>query len=87
MFMLRRTMNVRIGRTGLPSSLVAKLWLSAAVAAAIAWGIKLELPTVHPIVAAALILGSYGLAYFGMTAALRVSEAASTLGRLYRRSA
>jgi len=86
MFMLRRTMNVRIGRTGLPSSLVAKLWLSAAVAAAIAWGIKLELPTVHPIVAAALILGSYGLAYFGMTAALRVPEAASTLGRLYGRS-
>ena len=32
--LLRRTLNRRIGQTGLPASLVAKLWTSAAVAAA-----------------------------------------------------
>jgi putative peptidoglycan lipid II flippase len=39
--LLRRTLNGRIGRTGLPAALLAKLWISAAVAAGAAWAVKL----------------------------------------------
>ncbi len=35
--LLRRTLNRRIGDTGLPATLVAKLWIAAAVAAAAGW--------------------------------------------------
>jgi putative peptidoglycan lipid II flippase len=39
--LLRRAVNRRIGATGLPVSLSAKLWTSAAVAAAAGWGVKI----------------------------------------------
>jgi len=86
MLMLRRTMNARIGKTGLPPSLTAKLWTSAAAGAAAAWGIKLTLPPMHPILSAVAILGAYGIVYFAGTFLMRVPEASSAFGRL-RRSA
>jgi len=82
MLMLRRTLNARIGKTGLPASFVAKLWSSAVAGAAVAWGVKTVLPRLHPIVGAAAILGSYGVVYFAMTAALKVPETASALRRI-----
>ena len=75
MLLLRRTMNARIGRTGLPVSYAAKLWMSAIAGAAVAWGIKLALPSLHPVVAAIAVLGPFGLVYFGMTLALGLPEA------------
>jgi putative peptidoglycan lipid II flippase len=77
MLMLRRTMNARIGRTGLPVSYAAKLWMSAIAGAAAAWGIKLALPSLHPVVVAIAVLGPFGLVYFGLTTALGVAEASS----------
>ena len=85
MLMLRSALNARIGKTGLAVGFVVRLWTSAAIAAAVAWGLKLVLPRLHPIVAAVVILGPYGIAYFGMTFLMRVPEAASVLGRLRRR--
>jgi len=79
MLMLRNTMNVRIGRTGLSPSYVASLWLSAAAGAAVGWAIKLALPALHPVLAAVLILGPYGLVFAGMTLALGVPEARALL--------
>jgi len=68
MLLLRRTLNARIGRTGLLASYAAKLWTSAIAGAAVAWGLKLALPAMHPILAAIVILGPYGLAYFAVAA-------------------
>ena len=82
MSMLRRTMNVRIGRTGLPASFVLKLWASALSGAAVAWAIKLALPTLHPIVSALLVLGPYGAVYFGVTAFLHVPEGMTVVRRI-----
>lgn len=79
--LLRRALNQRIGRTGLRPSYLAKLWAGAFLGAAIGWGIKLMLPAVHPIIAAALVLVPYGLAYFGLTALLKVTEAKSVVSR------
>jgi putative peptidoglycan lipid II flippase len=84
MLMLRRTMNARIGETGLPASYVAKLWSSALAGAAVGWGLKLTLPPMHPIVAAVVILGPYGVVYFGAAAALRIPEATDAFARLRR---
>ena len=82
MLLLRRTLNARIGKTGLPAVYVAKLWTSAAIAAALAWGVKLALPVLHPIIAAVAILGTYGAAFFAMAAALRVKEMSAILARV-----
>jgi putative peptidoglycan lipid II flippase len=82
--LLRRTLNRRIGRTGLPLSYMTKLWASALVAAAIGWGIKLAPGQLHPIIKGTLVLVPYGLIYFGATSALGLSEASALFGRLKR---
>ena len=79
--LLRRSLNKKIGRTGLASSLIAKLWLSALGGALIGWGIKIVIPHLHPIIVAGLVLIPYGLAYFGLASILRVSEANAVIGR------
>jgi len=66
MLLLRRKLNARIGKTGLPASYIAKLWTSAIAGAVVALGIKWLLPPIHPIVAAIVVLGPYGLTYFGV---------------------
>jgi putative peptidoglycan lipid II flippase len=82
--LLRRGMNRRIGTTGVPAALVAKLWVSAAVGAAVGWGIKLAIGRHHPIVAGAAVLVPYGLVYFGVTWLLGVEECAGVLRRIAR---
>jgi putative peptidoglycan lipid II flippase len=77
MLMLRRTMNARIGRTGLPSGYLIRLWLGAVSGAAVAFAIKTALPTLHPVLAAACVLGPYGLVFLGAMMALRVPEAST----------
>ena len=84
MLMLRATLNARIGRTGLPAPYVAQLWGSAIAGAAVAWGVKMALPSLHPIVTALLVLGPYGVVFFAMTLMLRIPEASMSLARLRR---
>jgi len=83
--LLRRTLNRRIGTTGLPAAVVAKLWTSAAVAAGAAWGVKLALGGRHPVVFGGITLGVYGMAYFAATYALGMEECAGAIRRLTRR--
>jgi putative peptidoglycan lipid II flippase len=80
--LLRRSLNKRIGRTGLPFDFVIKLWSAAIAGAAIGWGLKLIVGHRHPIIVAGLVLVPYGLCYFGITALLRVDESS----RLFRRA-
>jgi putative peptidoglycan lipid II flippase len=83
--LLRRTLNARIGRTGLPGSLVARLWLAAAAAAGAAWGMKTALGSRHPLIFGLAVIATYGAVYFGATWLLRVEEFAAVLRRLRRR--
>ena len=85
MLMLRRTLNLRIGNTGLPVDYVIKLWSAALAGAAIGWGVKLILPIMHPAIVAAFVLGPYGFAFLGIALALRIPEASSALTRWRRR--
>jgi putative peptidoglycan lipid II flippase len=82
--LLRRSLNRRIGRTGLSASYVVKLWVAALLAADIGWTFKLLLGELHPIPLAAVVLGGYGVAYFGVAWFLEVSESRVVIGKILR---
>ena len=84
MFLLRRKLNGRIGRTGLAPSFLLKLAVAALAGAAVAWAVKLSLPAFHPVLVAIIVLAPYGLVYFGLTAAFRVPEISRVLSRFKR---
>jgi putative peptidoglycan lipid II flippase len=84
--LLRRAINLRLrASTGLAAGYVARLWASAAVGAALAWGVKLALGTEHAVLLAVCALGLYGAAYLGLTAALGIGEGTALAGRVARR--
>ena len=84
LLLLRRKLNSRIGRTGVPFSFASKLWVAAAASAAAAWGLRILFGGVHPIFAALLVLTPYGLLYFGLTSLWGVPEARAVVGRFTR---
>ncbi len=72
--LLRRTLNRRIGATGLPSIYLAKGWGAALVAAGIGRALLLAVGHRNPILVAIVVLGPYGIAYFAGAAALGLPE-------------
>jgi putative peptidoglycan lipid II flippase len=82
--LLRRTLNRRIGQTGLTLGYVAKLWSAAAASAGLGWAIKLAIGNRHPVIVAVLVLLPYGLSYFAITSALGVPAARVVVGRAAR---
>lgn len=82
--LLRRSLNKRIGRTGLPLPFILKLWTAAVVAAAIGWGIKLGFGFNRPILTAIAVLGPYGISYFALTSLFGLPEASRATGRFTR---
>jgi putative peptidoglycan lipid II flippase len=81
--LLRQSLRKRIGNTPPMFAYTMRLWAAAGLSAGIAWTIKLLVTTVHPIPAAILILGPYGLSYFAITALMKIPEAMA-LRRLTR---
>jgi len=84
-YLLRRTMNAKLGATGVGASTMLKLWSAAGLAAAIACTVEYFGPVEGPIVTAVFVLGSYGIAYFAATFLLRIKESEAMLARLSRR--
>jgi putative peptidoglycan lipid II flippase len=82
LLLLRRSLNARIGRTGLPMSLGVRLWGAAFAAAAIGWGIKVSLPGVHPILRAVFVLLPFSGVYIGLTIVMGVAEGRGILTRV-----
>ena len=85
MLLLRRSLNLRIGDTGLPVEFVAKLWIAALVATSVAWAIKLAAPVENPLLTGAIVLAPYGAAFFGVAFALGIPEASSLVSGVFRR--
>jgi putative peptidoglycan lipid II flippase len=79
--LLRRNLNRRIGQTGLAASFVAKLWGAALVGTAVGWGLKILLGSRHPLLMAVLVLGGYGLTYFGVTFLLGIEDSKNVILR------
>jgi putative peptidoglycan lipid II flippase len=82
--LLRRSLNQRIGATGLPFSYTAKLWVGALSGAALAWAIKLVVGGWHPIPLAIVVLGLYGSCYFAVGYLFGLPPARAVLGRLLK---
>jgi putative peptidoglycan lipid II flippase len=83
-FLLRRSLNQRIGHTGVPPALLARLWATAALGAGVAYGLKLILPPWHPLIVAALVLGTYGVVYLGIAAAAGLGDVQALMKRIRR---
>ena len=88
--LLRTALGSKIGRVQLALGFQARLWASAAAAAAVALGAGAlymrvasgEPLLLHPISAAAVIVGVYGIVYFLGAFLAGVPEAKRTIGRL-----
>jgi len=83
-WLLRRSMNRRIGATGVPLGRIAVLWLSALAAALPAYGVKLAMGVGHPVYLALISLPLFAFAYLFFTSRARVPEAAEFRERISR---
>lgn len=80
--LLRRTLNRRIGLTGLRAKYLAKIWTAAILASAAGWAIHHAFGTHRsPILGAIVVLLPYGGLYFGISALFGVAEARMFFGR------
>lgn len=84
LLMLRRTMNARIGTTGIRAGYLSKVWVAALSGAALAWIVKFEIPPMYPAVAGVLILGTYGIVFLTMSRLLRIPESLTLPTRFFR---
>ena len=80
--LLRRAVNRRIGKTGIPVRRLATLWGAAALAAGVALGIHALVPRSRPLLAGALVIAAYGATYFASTSIAGVEDAAAIARRL-----
>jgi putative peptidoglycan lipid II flippase len=83
--LLRRAVNQRIGKTGIPRRRLATLWGSAALAAAVALGIHALAPRSRPLLAGVLVIAAYGATYFASTWMAGVEDAVDNAARIARR--
>ena len=83
--LLRRALNARIGNTGVPATMLARLWASAAIGAAAGWWLKPVVFRYGHVVSAVVVLGVYGTLYFAATYVMGVEECAGTVRRVLRK--
>jgi putative peptidoglycan lipid II flippase len=83
--LLRRSMRRKIGPTGVPTSLVARLWASGLLAAAAAWTVRVLLPIHQPALRGLITLGIYGASYVALTIALHVPGVRNLIASLRRK--
>jgi putative peptidoglycan lipid II flippase len=83
--LLQRGLRRRVGQVGVPLGFLAQVWIAAAVGAALARGALMSLSFKGPIVVAILVLGIYGVVFFGLAVAMKLPEAQAMLGMLSRR--
>jgi putative peptidoglycan lipid II flippase len=80
--LLRRGLNRRIGESGLPTAVLARLWAAALVGALLGLGIQSLLPPVHPILRGGVVLLPFGIAYLIVTHLLGLPEARALIERI-----
>jgi putative peptidoglycan lipid II flippase len=74
-YLLRRSLNRRIGETGLDLGYQLRLWASALLGIGAGLGIQMLLHLPHPILEAVVVLGPFGLVYLAATYLLGVPDA------------
>jgi putative peptidoglycan lipid II flippase len=79
--LLRRGLNRRIGASGLPASVLVRLWTAATIGALIGLSVQSLLPPVHPILRGLVVLLPFGAGYVMATRLLGLPEADALLDR------
>jgi putative peptidoglycan lipid II flippase len=80
---LRRSMNRRIGRTGLSFAYTVKLWAGAIAGVAVGSALRLLTARWHPIPLAIVVLGGYGTTYFGVGYLFGLTQARLIIDRIF----
>ncbi|MGB7435186.1 MAG: murein biosynthesis integral membrane protein MurJ [Candidatus Acidiferrum sp.] len=83
--LLQRGIRLRVGHVGVPVAFLGKVWSAALVAAAAARGLEYVLGPRNHILLAILVLGLYGLIFFGASIAMKLPEAQSMVSLVSRR--
>jgi putative peptidoglycan lipid II flippase len=83
--LLRRGMARKLGPTGVPASMMIKLWLASAISAAAACAVEYFLPGHGPIITAIFVIGVYGIVYFATTYLMHIRECELLLNKALRR--
>jgi putative peptidoglycan lipid II flippase len=83
--LLRRALGNRIGRSGVPTIVLARLWLGALIAAGAAWAVKPLVDAVPNLVRGIVVCGVFGLVYLGVTTLLGEGEAYRVVRAVRRR--
>lgn len=83
--LLYRSLRKRIGDVGAGSSHLIRMFGAAIIAGAAGYGVKLVLGPMHPIIVAALVLGTFGILYLGIARVMGLSEAQVVIGAVMRR--
>jgi len=84
--LLYRNLRKRIGDVGAGLSHLARMFGAALIAGAAGYGVKVAVGPLHPIIVAVLVLGPFGLIYFGVARALGLSEAKVVMDSVMRRA-
>lgn len=85
MLLLRRALNARVGRTGLPFAFSLRVWGASLGAAAAGWGMKLAFGGLGPVILGVLVCGAFAAAYGALALAFRVPEASALVETIQRR--
>ena len=83
-YLLRKSMNAKIGDTGLKIKYQITLWSCAIMASLIGLAIKYFIHF-RPILSAIFIFSSFGVAYFGITYLLKIDESQATINKILRK--
>jgi putative peptidoglycan lipid II flippase len=83
--LLHRRLQKRIGDVGTGLPHLARMWGAALVAAAGGYGVQLATTSLHPVPVAVLVIGTFGVLYFGIARLLGLSEARVVMNSVLRR--
>ena len=84
-YLLRRAITERIGRTGLPPSALAKLWVASLASGAVGYGVMHLLIAWPHVIRGVASLGAFASVYGLLTIALDIPEARGMVARVMRR--
>ncbi len=85
MLLLRRALNRRVGKTGLPASFSLRVWGAALGGALAGFGVKLAVGPLGPVLLGVLVIGAFAAAYGALALLFRVPEASALAGAIRRR--
>jgi len=83
--LLQKGIRARVGHVGVPFGFLVQVWLAALLAAAAGRGLTYTLGSQDHVFLAVVVLGLYGMVFFGASLALKLPEARSLAGLLGRR--